>query len=42
MPYTVLLSEDAEQDIEDLYQFIATRDGVETADRILGERGRLA
>lgn len=37
MPYTVLLSEDAEQDIEDLYQFIANRDGVETADRILGE-----
>lgn len=42
MPYTVLLSEDAEQDIEDLYRFIARRDGVETAERILGELGAAA
>ncbi|MBK5567759.1 type II toxin-antitoxin system RelE/ParE family toxin [Ensifer sp. SSB1] len=37
MAYRVLFSEDAEQDIEDLYSFIAERDGVETAVRILGE-----
>jgi len=37
MPYTILLSEDAEQDIEDLYRFLAGRDGVETAERILAE-----
>jgi toxin ParE1/3/4 len=37
MSYQVLFSEDAEQDIEDLYRFIAGRDGVDTADRILSE-----
>jgi toxin ParE1/3/4 len=37
MSYRVLFSEDAEQDIEDLYRFIAGRDGVETAERILDE-----
>ncbi|MGO4622885.1 type II toxin-antitoxin system RelE/ParE family toxin [Ensifer sp. 2YAB10] len=37
MAYRVLFSEDAEQDIEDLYSFIAERDGVETAVRMLGE-----
>ncbi len=37
MSYRVLFSEDAEQDIEDLYRFIAGREGVETAERILGE-----
>lgn len=37
MPYRVLFTEDAERDIEDLYRFIAGRDGVEAAERILGE-----
>jgi len=37
MPYRVLFAEDAERDIEDLYRFIAGRDGVETAERILAE-----
>lgn len=37
MSYRVLFSEDAEQDVEDLYRFIAARDGIETAERILGE-----
>ncbi|QTG17011.1 type II toxin-antitoxin system RelE/ParE family toxin (plasmid) [Agrobacterium tumefaciens] len=37
MPYQVLFTEDAEQDIEDLYRFLATRDGIQTAERILGE-----
>lgn len=37
MAFRVLLSEDAERDIEDLYRFLALRDGTETADRILGE-----
>ena len=37
MSYRVLFSEDAEQDIEDLYRFIAGRDGAETAERVLGE-----
>lgn len=37
MPCRVLLSEDAERDIEELYRFIAGRDGVEAAERILGE-----
>ena len=37
MGWRVLLSEDAERDIEDLYRFIARRDGAETAERILGE-----
>ncbi|NKN08336.1 type II toxin-antitoxin system RelE/ParE family toxin [Rhizobium laguerreae] len=35
MPYRVLFSEDAERDIEDLYRFIAGREGAETAERIL-------
>lgn len=37
MPYRVLFAEDAERDIEDLYRFLATRDGIQTAERILGE-----
>lgn len=37
MPYQVLFTEDAEQDLEDLYRFLASRDGVQTAERILGE-----
>ncbi|WP_454858713.1 type II toxin-antitoxin system RelE/ParE family toxin [Rhizobium binxianense] len=37
MSYRVLFSEDAEQDIEDLYRFVAARDGVEIAERILNE-----
>ncbi|MCW5711083.1 type II toxin-antitoxin system RelE/ParE family toxin [Shinella sp.] len=37
MGWRVLLSEDAERDIEDLCRFIARRDGAETAERILGE-----
>lgn len=37
MGWRVLLSEDAEQDIEELYRFIAGRDGIATAERILGE-----
>lgn len=35
MGWRVLFSEDAERDIEDLYRFIARRDGTETAERIL-------
>ncbi|MBY5549792.1 type II toxin-antitoxin system RelE/ParE family toxin [Rhizobium leguminosarum] len=37
MPYRVLFAEDTERDIEDLYRFIAGRDGAETAERILTE-----
>jgi toxin ParE1/3/4 len=37
MPYRVLFAEDAERDIEDLYRFIASRDGAEAAERILTE-----
>lgn len=37
MGWRVLLSDDAEQDIEELYRFIAGRDGIATAERILGE-----
>lgn len=37
MGWRVLLSQDAERDIEDLYHFIARRDGADTAERILGE-----
>lgn len=37
MPYRVLFAEDAERDLEDLYRFLASRDGVQTAERILGE-----
>jgi toxin ParE1/3/4 len=37
MNWRVLLSQDAEGDIEDLYHFIAQRDGIGTAERILGE-----
>ncbi|MBB4509291.1 plasmid stabilization system protein ParE [Rhizobium leguminosarum] len=37
MPYRVLFAEDAERDIEDLYRFIASRDGAETAEGILTE-----
>ncbi|OWV75746.1 plasmid stabilization protein [Rhizobium sp. R339] len=37
MRYRVLLAEDAERDVEDLYRFIAARDGAEMAERILTE-----
>lgn len=37
MRFTVLIAEDAERDIEDLYGFIARRDGAATADRLLSE-----
>lgn len=37
MGWRVLLSQDAERDIEDLYHFIVRRDGTGTAERILGE-----
>lgn len=37
MPYQVLFAEDAERDLEDFYRFLAGRDGVQTAERILGE-----
>jgi len=37
MPYRVLFAEDTERDIEDLYRFIASRDGAEAAERILTE-----
>ncbi|MFK0166545.1 type II toxin-antitoxin system RelE/ParE family toxin [Rhizobium sp. NPDC090279] len=37
MPYQVLFVEAAEQDLEDLYRFLASRDGVQTAERLLGE-----
>ncbi|AUX78902.1 toxin-antitoxin system toxin RelE/ParE family protein (plasmid) [Sinorhizobium fredii] len=37
MPYRVLFAEDAERDIEDLFRFIAGRDGTETAERVLKE-----
>lgn len=37
MPYQILFSEDAERDLEDLYRFLASRDGVQIAERILGE-----
>ena len=37
MRYRVLLAEDAERDVEDLYRFIAARDGAEMAQRILTE-----
>lgn len=35
MSFEVLLSEDAERDIEDIYFFVARRDAVEKADRLL-------
>lgn len=35
MPFEVLLSEDAERDIEDIYRFIVVQDGVANADRVL-------
>ena len=37
MAFRVLLSEDAERDIEELYRFLARRDGQEAAGRIMGE-----
>ncbi|WP_114836215.1 type II toxin-antitoxin system RelE/ParE family toxin (plasmid) [Agrobacterium tumefaciens] len=37
MPYQVLFTEDAERDLEDRYRFLAARDGIQTAERILGE-----
>ncbi|MBX4936066.1 type II toxin-antitoxin system RelE/ParE family toxin [Rhizobium binae] len=37
MPYRVLFAEEAERDIEDLYRFVAGRDGTETAERILSQ-----
>lgn len=37
MGWRVLLSEDAERDIEDLYRFIAGRDGADMVGRFLNE-----
>ncbi|MGZ2409196.1 plasmid stabilization system protein ParE [Rhizobium ruizarguesonis] len=37
MPSRVLFADEAERDIEDLYRFIASRDGDETAERVLTE-----
>lgn len=37
MLHQILFAEDAERDLEDLYRFLASRDGVQTAERILGE-----
>ncbi|MDH6297800.1 type II toxin-antitoxin system RelE/ParE family toxin (plasmid) [Agrobacterium salinitolerans] len=37
MPYQILFAEDAERDFEDLYRFLASRDGLQTAERLLGE-----
>ncbi len=37
MPYQVLFTDDAEPDLEDLYRFLASRDGVQTTEWILGE-----
>ncbi|PDT04239.1 plasmid stabilization protein [Rhizobium chutanense] len=37
MAYRVLFAEDAERDIEDLYRFIAGRDGAGTAERVLSD-----
>lgn len=35
MPFEVLLSEDAERDIEDIYRYVARRDTIDKADRLL-------
>lgn len=35
MPFEVLLSEDAERDIEDIYRYVAQHDAIEKADRLL-------
>lgn len=35
MSFEVLLSEDAERDIEDIYRYVAAHDAVEKADRLL-------
>jgi toxin ParE1/3/4 len=35
MPFEVLLSEQAERDIEDIYRYIAEHDDVRKADRVL-------
>ncbi|TKV70725.1 type II toxin-antitoxin system RelE/ParE family toxin [Rhizobium sp. AU243] len=37
MLYQVLFTDDAERDLEDLYRFLAGRDGVQIAERILSE-----
>lgn len=37
MPYQILFADDAERDLEDLYLFLARRDGSQAAERILGE-----
>ncbi len=40
MPFEVLLSEEAERDIEDIYGYIAGYDGVAKADRVLSNLER--
>ncbi len=35
MPFEVLLSEDAERDLEDIYRYVARRDSIDKADRLL-------
>lgn len=37
MTYAVLLSEDAERDIEDIHHYVARHDAVEKADRLLAD-----
>ena len=40
MPFEVLLSEEAERDIEDIYRYIAEQDGVGKAVRVLANLER--
>lgn len=35
MPFEVLLSEDAERDLEDIYRYVARRDTIDKANRLL-------
>lgn len=35
MPFEVLLSEDAERDLEDIYRYVTRRDTIDKADRLL-------
>ena len=35
MPFEVLLSEDAERDLEDVHRYVARRDTIDKADRLL-------
>lgn len=35
MPFEVLLSEDAERDLEDIYRYVARHDSIDKTDRLL-------